>query len=72
MSFGSLKYEDHKNEDCWLTYPNLTEKRKQIDVISGIRTRHITLYKCQQIQQVVSSTARKVLVEKWSIAMFSL
>ena len=38
ISFCSLKYEDHKNEDRSLTYPNLKEKRKQIDVVSGLRS----------------------------------
>ena len=33
----SLKYENRKNGDCELPYPNLKEKRKQIDVVSGLR-----------------------------------
>ena len=37
ISFYSLKYEDLKNGDCSLTYPDLKEKRKQIDVVSGPR-----------------------------------
>ena len=36
ISFCNLKYEDHKNEDCSLTYPNLKEKRKQVDMVSGL------------------------------------
>ena len=28
-------YEDLKNGDCLLTYPNLKEKQKQIDAVSG-------------------------------------
>ena len=38
ISFCSLKYEDSKNEDRSLTYPNLKEKRKQINRVSGLRT----------------------------------
>ena len=34
-----MKYEDHKYEDCSITYPNLKEKRKHIDVVSGLRVR---------------------------------
>ena len=37
ISFCRLTNEDHKNEDCSLTYPNLKEERKQIDVVSGLR-----------------------------------
>ena len=33
-----MKYEDHKNEGRLLTCPNLKEKRKQINVVSGLRT----------------------------------
>ena len=40
ISFCSLKYEDLKNEDSSLTYPNLIKKRKQIDVVSSLP--HIT------------------------------
>ena len=38
ISFCSLKYGDHRNEDCSLTYPNINKERKQIDVVSGLRT----------------------------------
>ena len=31
MSFCSLKYEDHKNEDCSLTYPNINEKNDYLN-----------------------------------------
>ena len=34
--FCNLKYEDHKNEDCSLTYANLKEKRKQVNVVSAL------------------------------------
>ena len=27
IPFRSLKYGDHKNEDCLLTYPNINEKQ---------------------------------------------
>ena len=27
----SVKYGDHKNEDCSLTYPGINQRRKQID-----------------------------------------
>ena len=37
MSFCSLKYGGHKNEDCSLTRPNIKEKQKQTDVVSGLR-----------------------------------
>ena len=37
ISFCSLKCGNDKNEDCSLTYPNIQEKRKQIDVVSGLR-----------------------------------
>ena len=37
ISFCSLKYVGNKNEDCSLTYPNLEEKRKQTEVVSGLR-----------------------------------
>ena len=47
----SLKYEDLKNEDCSLTYPNLKEKRKANRRGVGV-TRHITPYRCLKIQQV--------------------
>ena len=37
ISLCSLKYGDPENEDCSLNYPNIKEKRKQIDVMSGLR-----------------------------------
>ena len=41
-------YEDLKNGDCLLTYPNLKEKQKQIDVVYGSGT----IYNSIQIEQV--------------------
>ena len=53
ISFCSLKYGDHKNKDGSLTYPNINEKRKQIDMVSGLGAILLyTAYKCQKIQQV--------------------
>ena len=50
ISFCILKYGDHKNEDCSLTYPDINEKRKQIDVVL-MYAPSIKL-KCEKIQQV--------------------
>ena len=55
IPFWNLKYEYLKNEDCSLTYPNLKEKRKQIDVVSGVT--------CHIIPYSIIINHRKVLVE---------
>ena len=45
-----MKSEDLKNGDCSLTYPDLKEKRKQIDVVSEPRAMYNSLLHDQLIQ----------------------
>ena len=59
-----------KNGDCSLTYPNKNEKRKQIDMVSGLRANNYIQMPENPAGSVIDRP--KALVEKGSIAMISL